>query len=67
VTRIGAGGSAGFAIRPGRRATVSVRLSPAFRRLLLQRRRLRLMAVVLARPSAGGSGYGRRVTLRLGR
>jgi hypothetical protein len=34
------------------------------RRRLADRHRLRLMAVVRAKPSAGGSGYGRHVTLR---
>jgi len=67
VSRTGAGDSAGFAIRPGAHATISVRISPPFVRLLLAHRRLRLMAVVLARPSAGGSGYGRPITLRLHR
>jgi DNA-binding beta-propeller fold protein YncE len=67
VRRIGAGGSSGFAIRPGSRASIPVRLSGSSRGLLLARRRLRLMAVVLAKPHAGGSGYGRRVVLRLDR
>jgi DNA-binding beta-propeller fold protein YncE len=67
VRRIGVGGSAGFAIRPGARATVSVRLSRSSRRLLLSHRRLRVMAVVLAKPLAGGSGYGRPIMLRLNR
>jgi DNA-binding beta-propeller fold protein YncE len=67
VSRIEAGDSAGFAVRPGARTTISVRLSPPFVRLLTVHRRLRLIAVVLARPSAGGSGYGRPITLRLHR
>jgi len=67
IRRIGAGSSARFTIRPGHLATVSVRLSRASRHLLATRRRLRLMAVVRADPLAGGSGYGRRVTLTLGR
>ncbi len=52
---------------PASRRAFRVRLTPAARRLLLSRRHLRLMAVVLAAPSAGGSGYGRHVVLRLGR
>jgi DNA-binding beta-propeller fold protein YncE len=67
VRRVGVGGSAGFAIRPGGRATISVRISRSSRGLLLSHRRLRVMAVVLAKPLAGGSGYGRRITLRLNR
>ncbi len=67
LERIAAGGSGRFAIRAGARATVSVHLSPASLRLLLARRSLRLMAIVDAAPSAGGSGYGRPVTLSLGR
>jgi DNA-binding beta-propeller fold protein YncE len=66
LERIVAGDSGRFAIRPGARATVSVRLSPGARRLLLSHRRLRLMAIVRADPLAGGSGYGRAVRLGLG-
>jgi hypothetical protein len=65
-TRTAAGDSAWFAISPGGHATISLHLSAASRRLLLAHRRLRLIAVVHADPSAGGSGYGRPVTLRLG-
>jgi len=67
VRRIGAGDSARFTIRPGHRATISVRLSRASRQLLVAHRRLRLMAVVRAEQFAGGSGYGRRIVLSLGR
>jgi DNA-binding beta-propeller fold protein YncE len=67
LERIAAGGSGRFAIRAGARATISVHLSPGSLRLLLARRRLRLMAVMNAAPSAGGSGYGRPLTLSLGR
>jgi DNA-binding beta-propeller fold protein YncE len=67
LERIAAGGSGRFAIRAGAHATISVHLSPGSLRLLLARRRLRLMAIVNAAPSAGGSGYGRPVTLSLGR
>jgi DNA-binding beta-propeller fold protein YncE len=67
VSRLEVGGSGHFSIQPGRQASVSLRLTPAARRLLLHRRRLRLMAVVRAAPSAGGSGYGRHVLFRLGR
>ncbi len=67
LRRIAAGGSGGFAISPGGQATISVHLSPSSRRLLLARRRLRLLAIVHAAPSAGGSGYARPVTLSLGR
>jgi hypothetical protein len=67
VERIFAGSSARYTIAPGGRAIVSVSLSPATRRLLLARRRLRVAAVVAADPLAGGSGSGRHVLLRLGR
>jgi DNA-binding beta-propeller fold protein YncE len=67
VRRIGAGSSARFTIRPGHLATISVRLSGTSRRLLASHHSLRLMAVVRADPFAGGSGYGRRVILTLGR
>ncbi len=66
LRRLAAGRSGRFTIRPGARATVAVRLSPASRRLLLARRRLRLLAVVHTQPLAGGGGYGRVVKLRLG-
>lgn len=67
VRRLDFGRSGRFSIQPGRQASVALRLTPAARRLLLHRRRLRLMAVVRAAPSAGGSGYGRHVVFRLGR
>ena len=52
---------------PGRRATVSVRLSRYARRLLVARGRLRLAAVIAADPLAGGSGFGGHLLLKLGR
>ncbi len=67
VRRMSVGHSGAFSIGPGRQASIRIRLTHAERRLLLERRRLRLMAVVRADPSAGGSGYGRHVVLRLGR
>lgn len=67
VRRMTAGRSATFSIAPGRHASVEVRLTPRIRRLLARRHRLRLMAVVRANPAAGGSGYGRHVTLALAR
>lgn len=67
IRRLDVGRSGRFSIQPGRQASVSLRLTPAARLLLLHRRRLRLMAVVRAAPSAGGSGYGRHVWFRLGR
>jgi len=67
IRRVGVGRSGVFSIGPGHQASIRVHLTPAARRLLLRRRHLRLMAVVLAAPSAGGSGYGRHVVLRLGR
>ncbi|HLB22388.1 MAG TPA: hypothetical protein VK605_09755, partial [Solirubrobacteraceae bacterium] len=66
VRRLEAGSSTEFSIAPGRHATVAVRLTQAARRQL-SHRRLRLMAVVRAHPSSGGSGYGRRLALRLAR
>jgi DNA-binding beta-propeller fold protein YncE len=67
VRRVEVGQSGLFSIRPGHQASVRLRLMPTARRLLLDRRRLRLMAVVRAAPSSGGSGYGRHVVFRLGR
>jgi len=66
LLRAGAGDSAPFTISPGGRATIAVHLSAASRKLLAARKRLRVMAVVHAAPSAGGSGYGRRVLFSLG-
>ena len=66
LLRTAAGDSAPFTISPGGRATIAVHLSAASRKLLAARKRLRVMAVVHAAPSAGGSGYGRRVLLSLG-
>ncbi|HTZ86854.1 MAG TPA: beta-propeller fold lactonase family protein [Solirubrobacteraceae bacterium] len=65
VHRVTAGRSASFSIAPGAHASVGVKLSARMRNLLARRHRLRLMAVVRANPSAGGSGYGRHVTLAL--
>jgi DNA-binding beta-propeller fold protein YncE len=65
LLRTAAGDSAPFTISPGGRATIAVHLSAASRRLLAARKRLRVMAVVHAAPSAGGSGYGRRVLFSL--
>jgi DNA-binding beta-propeller fold protein YncE len=67
VRRVTVGRSGSFSIAPGAHASVGVRLSPQMRRLLARHRRLRLMAVVRANPAAGGSGYGRHVTLGLAR
>jgi DNA-binding beta-propeller fold protein YncE len=67
VRRVTAGASAAFSIAPGRHASVRVRLTGHMRRLLARRHRVRLMAVVRANPSAGGSGYGHHVTLLLRR
>jgi DNA-binding beta-propeller fold protein YncE len=63
VRRLAAGRSGAFSIKPGRHATVALRLTPSARRLLRGRGHLRLMAVVRAHPSSGGSGYGRPVSL----
>ncbi len=67
VRRVTVGRSGSFSIAPGAHASVGVRLSQQMRRLLARRHRLRLMAVVRANPAAGGSGYGRHVTLALAR
>lgn len=66
VRRVTAGRSGVFSIAPGRHARVLVKLTPAARRLLHGKHRLRLMAVVHAVSSGGGSGYGHHVTLRAG-
>jgi DNA-binding beta-propeller fold protein YncE len=65
--RVGAGGSSAFAIAPGRRALVVVRLDSSARQALRASRRLRVTAAVRAERSDGGSGFGRRVALRLSR
>ncbi len=67
VVRLDAGESRGFAIAPGHTLSVRVELTAAMRRRLAHRRRERLMAIVRANPSAGGSGFGRHLTLRLSR
>jgi DNA-binding beta-propeller fold protein YncE len=67
VRRIGAGDSVAFRIRPGGHASISVHLSASTLRRLRSRRRLRLLAEVLARPNGGGSGDGRAITFRLRR
>jgi DNA-binding beta-propeller fold protein YncE len=67
VIRLLAGGSAHFTITPGHHAEIPVRLVSAYRRMLASRRRLRLTTVVRADPLAGGSGYGRHLTLSVGR
>jgi hypothetical protein len=55
-----------FSIAPGQHARVLVELTPAARRLLHGKHELRLMAVVHAASSGGGSGYGHHVTFRAG-
>jgi hypothetical protein len=67
VVRAFAGSSVHFTVRPGSRATVSVRLSRYARHLLVARGRLRLAAVIAADPLAGGSGFGRHLLLKLSR
>jgi len=67
VRRVAAGASGAFSIAPGRHASIRVHLTSRMRHLLAGRHRLRLMAVVRANPSGGGSGYGRHVTLLLRR
>jgi DNA-binding beta-propeller fold protein YncE len=67
VARLNAGGSGAFSIAPGHARSVRVQLTAGIRRRLVARRHLRLMAVVHAKPAAGGSGYGRHVTLRVTR
>ncbi len=67
VRRVTAGASAAFSIAPGQHASVRVQLTRHMRRLLAKRHHVRLMAVVRANPSAGGSGYGHHVTLLLRR
>jgi DNA-binding beta-propeller fold protein YncE len=63
--RVGAGFSGRFSITPGHEALVGVHLSRSAQHTLLAHRRVRLMAVVLADPSAGGSGSGRNVVFGL--
>ncbi len=65
--RVAAGGSGPFAIAPGRRALVAVRLDSSAREALRARTRLRVTATVHAKRADGGSGFGRRVALRLSR
>jgi DNA-binding beta-propeller fold protein YncE len=63
--RIAVGHSGVFAIAPGSRATVAVRLDDSARRLLAGRRRLRVTATVHASRYAGGSGFGHTLVLAL--
>jgi DNA-binding beta-propeller fold protein YncE len=65
--RVAAGGSGPFAIAPGRRAVVAVRLDSSARNALRGGTRLRVTATVHGERSDGGSGFGRRVALRLSR
>jgi DNA-binding beta-propeller fold protein YncE len=65
--RVGLGASRHFSIAPGRQVVVRVQLSRAAQRLLRDRRRLRLTAIVRADVSAGGSGFGRHLMLTLAR
>jgi DNA-binding beta-propeller fold protein YncE len=67
ISREALGSSAHFTIAPGRRGAILARLSSAGRRLLERRHRLHLTTIVQADPSGGGSGYGRALTLTLGR
>jgi DNA-binding beta-propeller fold protein YncE len=64
IRRLAAGRSRSFTLAPGHARRIRVELTAATRRRLAQRRRLRLMALVRAYPSGGGSGYGRDLTLR---
>jgi DNA-binding beta-propeller fold protein YncE len=65
--RVRVGRSASYSMTPGSHGSVSVLLTRAGRRLLADRQRLRLMAVVRADAAAGGSGDGRRLVLHLAR
>jgi DNA-binding beta-propeller fold protein YncE len=65
--RIAAGHSSPFAIAAGRSAFVAVRLNRTARRLLLGDRHLHVTATVHGDPFSGGSGFGRRLVLRLRR
>jgi DNA-binding beta-propeller fold protein YncE len=64
IRRLAAGRSGSFTVAPGHARRIRVELTAATRRRLAQRRRMRLMALVRAYPSGGGSGYGRDLTLR---
>ncbi len=64
--RVTLGDSAHFRIAPGRSVAIPVRLSRSLIHLLETRRPVRLMAVLHADQFAGGSGYGREITLTLG-
>lgn len=63
--RLAVGDSAHFRIAPGRNVEVPVRLSRSLARLLATDRPVRLMAVLHADRLAGGSGYGRQITVTL--
>lgn len=63
VQRWSAGRSGSFSIAPGHHAAIAVHLTASARRALSGHKRLRVMAVVRARPAGGGSGYGRRLAL----
>jgi sugar lactone lactonase YvrE len=62
--RIAAGGSGLFWLPAGGHKTVTVRIYGSARRLLLHHRHLRVTAAVVSAPFAGGSDFGRRLTLR---
>jgi DNA-binding beta-propeller fold protein YncE len=67
TVRVSAGRSDAFAIAPGHRGVVTMRLDRSARGLLARRRRLRVTAVVSASRFSGGSGFGHTLVLALAR
>jgi DNA-binding beta-propeller fold protein YncE len=65
AVRIAVGASGLFWLRGGTHKTISVRLYNRAAGLLLRHRHLRVTAAVASAPFAGGSDFGRRLTLRL--
>ncbi len=67
TVRLILGSSALFTVRAGRQARIAVPVARFAHRLMRTRRRLRVTAVVHAEPFAGGSDFGRALSLALPR
>jgi hypothetical protein len=63
--RIAVGDSGVFWLDPGKHKTITVRIYSSAGSLLLRQQHLRVTAAVATAPFAGGSDFGRRLTLRL--
>jgi hypothetical protein len=65
AVRIAVGDSGLFRLSAGKHKTITVRIYRSAGSLMLRRRHLRVTAAVAGVPFAGGSDFGRRLTLRL--